>query len=143
MTGSGEEAFPSGEGRDSAKRGRNKDDRIAIRGLRARGNHGVFEHERREGQEFVVDVTLGVDTSAAARTDDLAHTVHYGVLGERLAAVIEGDPVNLIETLADRLAAVCLSEPLVAEVEVTVHKPEAPMPCTVDDVTVTIHRSRP
>lgn len=117
-------------------------DRIAIRGLRARGHHGVLEEERRDGQEFVVDVTLGVDTGPAARTDDLALTVDYGVLGGRLAADVEGTPVNLIETLAERLAATCLREPRVAEVEVTVHKPEAPMPCTVDEVSVTIRRSR-
>ncbi|GAA3751946.1 dihydroneopterin aldolase [Spinactinospora alkalitolerans] len=118
-------------------------DRIAVRGLRARGHHGVFDHERRDGQEFVVDVVLGVDTGEAARTDDLAHTVHYGLLSSRLVEVVEGEPVNLIETLADRLAAVCLAEPQVLEAEVTVHKPQAPVPHEFDDVTVTIQRRRP
>ncbi len=79
-------------------------DRITVRGLRARGRHGVFDFERREGQEFVVDVVLAVDTRPAARTDDVSDTVDYGELSDRLVAVVEGEPVNLIETLAQRLA---------------------------------------
>lgn len=117
-------------------------DRIALRGLRGFGRHGVFDHERRDGQEFAVDVVLGVDSRAAARSDNVADTVHYGVLSDHLMEVIEGDPVNLIETLADRLAEVCLAQPLVSEVEVTVHKPNAPIPFPFDDVTVTILRRR-
>ncbi|GAB3211330.1 dihydroneopterin aldolase [Marinactinospora thermotolerans] len=117
-------------------------DRISLRGLRARGFHGVFEHERREGQEFVVDVVLGVDSRAAARTDDLSRTVHYGLLATALVEVIEGEPVNLIETLAQRLADTCLARPGVHEVEVTLHKPQAPIPHQFDDVAVTIHRRR-
>ncbi|RCV55175.1 dihydroneopterin aldolase [Marinitenerispora sediminis] len=117
-------------------------DRIAVRGLRARGHHGVFDHERRDGQDFVIDVVLAVDTRAAARTDDLTQTVHYGEISDRLVDVVRGEPLNLIETLAERLAAVCLAEPRVAEVEVTVHKPQAPIPHPFDDVTVTIQRRR-
>lgn len=117
-------------------------DRLALRGLRVRGRHGVYEAERASGQEFVVDVVLGLDAGAAARDDDLSRTVDYGGLAGRLAAVVEGEPVNLIETLAERLAAVCLAEAAAAEVEVTVHKPYAPVPVDLDDVTVTIHRSR-
>ncbi|ASU85756.1 dihydroneopterin aldolase [Nocardiopsis gilva YIM 90087] len=117
-------------------------DRIAVRGLRAHGYHGVFPEERREGQDFVVDVVLGVDTRVAARSDDVADTVHYGVLSGRLVDVITGEPVNLIETLAERLAAVCLEESPVREVEITVHKPDAPIPHKFDDVTVTILRRR-
>ncbi|PSK90899.1 dihydroneopterin aldolase [Murinocardiopsis flavida] len=117
-------------------------DRIALRGLRGFGHHGVFDHERREGQEFAVDVVLGVDTRAAARSDSVTDTVHYGVLSDHLVQVVEGDPVNLIETLADRLAEVCLAHPLVSEVEVTVHKPNAPIAHPFDDVTVTILRRR-
>ncbi|MQA94465.1 MAG: dihydroneopterin aldolase [Streptosporangiales bacterium] len=117
-------------------------DRVALRGLTARGRHGVFEHERREGQDFVVDVVLRIDTREAARTDDLARTVDYGGLADRLVAVVEGDPVDLIETLAARLAEVCLREALVREVEVTVHKPQAPIPHRFADVAVTIHRRR-
>lgn len=117
-------------------------DRIAVRGLRGFGRHGVFEHERRDGQDFVVDVVLGVDTRRAALSDDVADTVHYGILSDRLIAVIQGHPVDLIETLADRLARVCLAEPGVREVELTVHKPQAPIPHPFDDVTVTILRRR-
>ncbi|MEZ5117902.1 MAG: dihydroneopterin aldolase [Candidatus Nanopelagicales bacterium] len=117
-------------------------DRIVLRGIRAHGHHGVFEHERREGQEFVVDVVLSVDSRPAAAADDLALTVDYGLLAERVAADVARDPVDLIETLADRIAALCLQDPLVAAVEVTVHKPQAPVRVAVDDIAVTVVRSR-
>ena len=118
-------------------------DRLALSGVRAHGRHGVLDEERVQGQTFVVDAVVGLDTRAAAAGDDLAHTVDYGDLARRLVAIIEGEPVRLIETLASRLADVCLAEPAVQEAEVTVHKPEAPVPCSFDDVTVTILRSRP
>ena len=117
-------------------------DRLKLRGLRAVGHHGVLEAERRDGQEFVVDVELALDTRPAARTDDLAETVHYGDLAERLHRAIETDPVDLIETLAQRLADVCLEESPVLSVDVTVHKPHAPIRVAFDDVSLTIHRSR-
>jgi dihydroneopterin aldolase len=117
-------------------------DRIALTGLTVRGNHGVFDFERREGQDFVVDVELEVDTGAAAASDDLADTVHYGELAERLAAVLGGDPVNLLERLADRLARVCLADERVVAATVTVHKPQAPIPLSFSDVAVTIRRTR-
>lgn len=117
-------------------------DRLALRGIRAVGHHGVFEHERREGQEFVVDAVLGVDTRAAGRADDLAQTVDYGRLSQQLVRAIVADSVDLIETLAERLADVCLAHPLVEWVELTVHKPEAPIEVPFDDVTLTINRSR-
>jgi dihydropteroate synthase len=117
-------------------------DRVTLTGLRVTGWHGVFEHERRAGQEFVVDATLELDTALAARTDDLADTVDYGGLAQQLAAEVAGEPVNLIETLAGRLAQVCLRDPRVAAAEVTVHKPEAPIPLTFSDVAVTVRRSR-
>jgi dihydroneopterin aldolase len=119
------------------------DDRIVLRGLRARGRHGCLPAERELGQEFIVDVVLGLDTRPAAAGDDLLRTVDYGALADRLVAIVEGEPLNLIETLADRLAAVCLQPPRVDEVEVTVHKPSAPVPHPFTDVAVTIHRSRP
>lgn len=118
-------------------------DRVALRGLRARGHHGVFEHERREGQDFVVDLVLGLDTAPAAATDDLTRTVHYGIVAEEVAAVVQGEPVDLIETLAQRIADQCLKHELVEEVEVTVHKPQAPITVPFDDVTVSIIRRRP
>jgi len=115
-------------------------DRIDLRGLRVRGFHGVLPEERRDGQDFVVDVTLHLDLSGAGESDDLAQTVHYGELAERLAAVVAGDPVDLLETLASRLAAVCLDDARVNRVEVTVHKPQAPISIAFDDVAVTLVR---
>ncbi len=117
-------------------------DRLALRGLRAHAYHGVFDFERRDGQEFVVDVELGLDTRLACGGDDLSATVHYGALAERLHSAMVGDPVDLIETLAQRLADVCLAERPVAWVDVTVHKPQAPISVAFDDVSLTIHRSR-
>lgn len=117
-------------------------DRLVLRGLRALGHHGVLDFERRDGQEFVVDVELALDTRRAARGDDLAATVHYGELAERLHQAIGTDPVDLLETLAQRLADVCLTEPPVVWVDVTVHKPQAPIRVAFDDVSLTIHRSR-
>lgn len=117
-------------------------DRIALTGLRVRGNHGVFEHERRDGQEFVVDVTLWLDLSGASRSDDLTQTVHYGELAEMAAAIIGGEPCDLIETVAGRIADTAMRDTRLHAVEVTVHKPSAPIPLTFDDVSVTIRRSR-
>ena len=117
-------------------------DRIALRGLTVRGHHGVYDIERERGQDFVVDVELEVDLAPAAASDDVADTVHYGELAEGLAAVVSGEPVRLIETLADRLAAVCLADRRVAAARVTVHKPEAPLSQSFADVSVTVERSR-
>ena len=115
-------------------------DRITLKGLRCNGFHGVLPEERRDGQVFVVDVVLVLDLAPAAATDDVADTVHYGELAERLAAVVAGEPVDLVETLADRLATVCLSYDRVQRAEVTVHKPSAPIPLSFDDVSVTLVR---
>ena len=117
-------------------------DRVALRGLKARGHHGVFPKEREDGQTFLVDIVLGLDTRPAAADDDLAKTVHYGIVAEEVVAVVEGEPVNLVETLAERIAQVCLKHDVVREVEVRVHKPDAPITVPFDDVTVTITRSR-
>jgi dihydroneopterin aldolase len=118
-------------------------DRISLIGLRVFGRHGVLSRERRDGQEFVVDAVLWLDTRPAAATDDLALTVDYAAVAGRLAAVVAGEPVALIETLADRLAAACLSaHEAVRDVEITVHKPHAPLVQSFGDVTVTIRRSR-
>ncbi|WP_372481953.1 dihydroneopterin aldolase [Streptomyces fuscigenes] len=117
-------------------------DRVALRGLRARGHHGVFPREREEGQTFIVDVVLGLDTRPAAAGDDLAKTVHYGIVAEEVVEIVQGDPVDLIETLAERIAQQCLKHDGVSEVEVTVHKPDAPITVPFDDVTITITRSR-
>jgi len=122
--------------------GQQSTDRLTVRGIRGFGRHGVLESERRDGQEFVVDVMLGVDTRAASSRDDLTRTVHYGVVAERVKTAVESDPVDLIETLAQRIADLCLSEQLVQWVEVTVHKPDAPIDVAFEDVALTIHRSR-
>lgn len=115
-------------------------DTVRITGLRVHGRHGVLPEERRDGQEFVVDVELAVDVREAATTDDLSLTADYGVLSARLAEVVGGEPVQLIETLATRLAEVCLADPAVRSATVTVHKPSAPVPVAVDDVSVTVTR---
>ena len=117
-------------------------DRITLHGLRGRGLHGVYPRERMEGQTFIVDVALGVDTRMAARTDDLAATADYGAIAEKIVAMIEGEPVNLIETLASRIAGACLADPAVRAVQVTVHKPDAPITVPFDDVSVVIERTR-
>jgi len=114
-----------------------------VRGLAIHGHHGVFEHERRDGQEFVIDLVLGVDTRVAARSDDLQDTVDYGTLVDDVRTAVADDPVDLIETLAQRIADVCLRNALVDTVEVTVHKPHAPIQATFEDVALTINRSRP
>jgi dihydroneopterin aldolase len=117
-------------------------DRIALTGLRVAGRHGVHDFEREQGQDFVVDVVLELDTRPAAASDDVADTVHYGELATALARVVGGEPVHLLETLAQRLAAVCLAYAQVAAAEVVVHKPQAPIPLAFSDVSVAIRRVR-
>ncbi|WP_326561575.1 dihydroneopterin aldolase [Micromonospora sp. NBC_01796] len=117
-------------------------DRIELTGLRARGHHGVFDFERAQGQDFIVDVVLELDLAPAARSDDVTDTVHYGELAGALVAIVGGEPVNLIETLAERLAAACLVDPRVGAATVTVHKPQAPIPHEFADVAVTLTRRR-
>ncbi|MFX4274076.1 dihydroneopterin aldolase [Propionibacteriaceae bacterium Y1685] len=118
-------------------------DVITLTGIRARGHHGVFDHERANGQEFVVDLVCTADLSPAAASDDLSATIDYGALAQQVTAAIVTDPVDLIETLADRIAQTCLTDHRISSVQVTVHKPQAPMPVDVADVSVTMTRSRP
>lgn len=120
----------------------NAGDRILLTGVRARGRHGVLPEERATGQDFVADLELHLDLAVAAATDRVAATVHYGELAEQVAAVIAGDPVDLIETLAQRIADVALAWDLVDRVVVTVHKPAAPIPVPFGDVAVRIDRTR-
>ena len=117
-------------------------DRITLSGLRAHGHHGVYDFERERGQMFRVDAVLELDTAPAAAGDDLAKTVNYAELAQRLHAVLAGEPVALLETLAQRLADVCLANPLVDAVEITVHKPEADLGVPFTDVTVDIRREK-
>ncbi|ALX66304.1 dihydroneopterin aldolase [Microbacterium sp. XT11] len=117
-------------------------DEIRLTGLTVFGRHGVYDHERGNGQEFTIDVTLRMPLHPAASSDDVADTVHYGELAERIAEIVSGDPVNLIETLAERVADAALADSRVREASVTVHKPHAPIPLTFADVSVTVHRTR-
>ncbi len=117
-------------------------DTIELTGIRAFGYHGVLEHERTDGQEFAVDLRLDVDTALAASSDQLADTVDYAAVAQAVVRVIEGEPVDLIETLAHTIADVVLIDPRVQAVQVRVHKPQAPIPVRVDGVSVSIKRSR-
>jgi dihydroneopterin aldolase len=117
-------------------------DRIAVRGITAHAHHGVYDWERERGQTFRVDAVLELDTAPAAAGDDLQRTVNYAALAQELHAVLTGEPVDLLETLAQRLADTCLANPLVDAVEITVHKPEADLGVPFDDVAVSICRRR-
>lgn len=117
-------------------------DTIAITGLEVFGHHGVLPHERAFGQRFRIDVRLEVDLEAAARSDDLVDTVDYGTLSAEVAAIVGGEPCDLIETVAGRIATRCLDDPRVMGVEVTVHKPNAPLPVVAEEVAVTLRRVR-
>ena len=117
-------------------------DELAVTGIECFGHHGVFEFERREGQVFVVDLVLGIDTAPAAASDDLQDTVDYGSLVASVRTAVEKDPVDLIETLAQRIADVCLLDARVQWARVTVHKPDAPIEATFSDVALTITRKR-
>lgn len=117
-------------------------DRIELRGLTIRGYHGVFDEERRDGQDFVVDITVWIDQASAASSDDLADTLDYGALAKRAADIIEGPPRNLIETVAGEIAEDVMTDERVHAVEVTLHKPAAPIPLNFADVAVVARRSR-
>lgn len=117
-------------------------DQLSIRGIECFAHHGVFDFERRDGQMFVVDLLLGLETATAAASDDLADTVDYGSLVASVKECVERDPVDLIETLAQRIADTCLRSERVEWVEVTVHKPDAPIQAKFADVALTIRRGR-
>ena len=117
-------------------------DRIELRGLRVRGHHGVFDHEKRDGQDFLIDATVWMDLAAAAASDDLADTLDYGALAQTAADIVAGPPRDLIETVAAEVADAVITDVRVAAVEVTVHKPSAPIPLTFGDVAVVAYRSR-
>ena len=117
-------------------------DRITVRGISAHAHHGVYDWEREKGQTFSVDVVLELDTRPAAAGDDLDRTVNYAELAQGLHGILTGEPVDLLETLAQRMADACLANPLVDAVEVTVHKPDADLGVRFEDVTVAIRRER-
>lgn len=118
-------------------------DRIEIRGLRVFGRHGVFPRERREGQHFVIDLTLDCDLSAAAASDALAETIDYGTLAERVAVAVTDTRFDLIEALAGHIADLALAEDGVAAVTVRVAKPEVSLTPQVTDVAVVLRREKP
>ncbi|ORV46531.1 dihydroneopterin aldolase [Mycolicibacter engbaekii] len=117
-------------------------DRIELRGLTVRGNHGVFAHERADGQDFVVDITVWMDLTVAAASDDLSDTYDYGLLAQRAADIVAGPPRDLIETVAAEIAEEVMGDLRVQAVEVTLHKPQAPIPLAFADVAVVARRSR-
>ncbi len=118
-------------------------DELTITGVECFAHHGVFDFERREGQTFVIDLTLGLDTTSAAASDDLQDTVDYGNLVTRVKAAVESDPVDLIETVAQRIAGECLTDGRVEWARVTIHKPDAPIEAAFSDVALTITRYTP
>jgi dihydroneopterin aldolase len=117
-------------------------DRITLTGVTAVGHHGVFDFERREGQPFVVDAVLYLDFTKAAESDDVLDTAHYGEVAQRITQWISGEPLNLIEALAVRIADGLLDEFRLAAVDITVHKPQAPIEVPFGDVAVSVHRAR-
>lgn len=117
-------------------------DHISITGLRVQANHGVFDFERQNGQLFVIDVTVWLDFVAAAAADDLGATIHYGELADEVAAAVQRDPVDLIETVAERIAATVLAHAAAQRVRVSLHKPDAPIQLAFGDVSVTVTRER-
>lgn len=116
-------------------------DHVKISGITGKGNHGVFAFEREAGQRFSVDVTLFFSFDKASTSDELSHTVDYGQVAEVTHKILHGDPVQLIEALAVKIAQEVLALGGIDEIEVTVHKPEAPIPVPFDDVTATVRRS--
>ncbi|MCB2413352.1 2-amino-4-hydroxy-6-hydroxymethyldihydropteridine diphosphokinase [Demequina sp. TTPB684] len=115
-------------------------DRLAIEGIRVNGYHGVLDSERETGQVFKADVVAHVSTRAAALNDDLARTVNYSTIADRAAEVLGGEPAELIETVAERIALAVLEMDGVYCVDVRVHKPQAPLHVEFKDVSVTIRR---
>jgi len=118
-------------------------DRIRLTGLRIFAHHGVLDFERENGQEFIIDLEIAVDLAPAAASDDVTKTIHYGELAEAVYAAVQADAVDLIETVAERVAALALGYERALQVTVTIHKPAAPITVPFGDVSVTITRSRP
>lgn len=117
-------------------------DKITLSGVTAMGNHGVFDFERRDGQPFIVDAVLHLDFAKAAASDDVSDTAHYGEVAGRIRKWITGEPVKLIEALAVRIAEDLLHEFPLSAVDITVHKPQAPIDVEFGDVSVSVHRER-
>lgn len=118
-------------------------DSIKLSGVTAIGYHGVFDFEKRDGQPFITDVVLFMDVSDAAKTDDLSKTADYGAVADTILALVTGEAFDLIETLTSRIADKLLADfPVLDAVEVTVHKPKAPIQVPFGDVSITVFRAR-
>ena len=109
---------------------------IALKGLGALANHGVYDFERERNQRFSADIVMWVET--AGTTDDIAATVSYADIADEAMAVLTGTAVDLIETLAETIASRVMSHEGVVGTEVTVHKPDAPIDHPFADVSVTV-----
>jgi dihydroneopterin aldolase len=118
--------------------------KITITGLRVFAHHGVFDFERQNGQDFYIDASIWVDGDKAAFSDDLNHTAHYGDLAKGLVELTKNDPVDLLETLAQRLLDYALNfgGGKVLKAKITVHKPGAPIPYEFEDVSITVKAKR-
>lgn len=115
-------------------------DVIRIEGIEAFGYHGVFPQEKREGQTFLVDVDIETSFDEAIAHDDVVYTVDYGVVAERVAEIIQGEPADLIETVCDRIVTMVLSLERVKATRVTIHKPQAPISVPFAGVSVSRRR---
>ena len=118
-------------------------DQIRLTGIRAFGYHGLFDFEAEEGQIFLVDLALSIDLAKASLSDSIADTVDYGAVAELVVEEIEGDRVILIERLAGKIGERVLAlDPRITKVEITVHKPQAPVKAELSDIAVKITRTR-
>lgn len=117
-------------------------DRITLTGVGVVGYHGVLDSEKQSGQPFFVDITMFTDFQRASESDDVENTVNYAEVAELIRDVITGDSLDLIETLAENIAQAVLARFPLEAVELTVHKPKAPIEVTFSDVSVTVFRER-
>jgi len=118
-------------------------DQIVLTGIHGFGYHGLFEHERKDGQDFYVDLSLSVDLTTASQTDAIEDTVNYAEITELVVEEITSNPVNLIEKLAARIAERVLNQHIMVQsATVTVHKPQAPVAAQLKDIAVVVTRTR-
>lgn len=118
-------------------------DQIVLTGIHGFGYHGLFEQERKDGQDFFVDLTLSVDLRSASTSDAISDTVNYAEITDLVIEEITINPVNLIEKLAGRIADRVLTQHVkVKSVTVTVHKPQAPVAVQLKDIAVVVTRTR-
>jgi 7,8-dihydroneopterin aldolase/epimerase/oxygenase len=115
-------------------------DTIRIEGIEVFGYHGVFPDEHEAGQLFLIDLVAQVDLAQAVSTDRLSDTLDYGQLAQTAHDIASGERFDLIESVAGRIAAALLEDERISNVEVTVHKPQAPIPVPFGDVMVTVRR---